>query len=94
MKKIAILTSLGLLFGGMAAAEGDAQIFLAQSCAGGLMSCSPGVNGPGGCYNPGYMRCVRGIICNGDENVCIEDVNPNAVVPYCYNASLPNTCRR
>ncbi|MCC0077507.1 MAG: hypothetical protein H6898_13165 [Rhodobacter sp.] len=68
-------------------------VLVTGQCAGVLTYCAPGALGPGGCYDSANSRCYDGYTCPSNMNLCIEDAAGGAV-PYCYNAALPNTCRR
>lgn len=58
---------------------GDA---LAQQCPGGLVRCSTGSSGSGGCYSPGSATCEDGMICPAPLKVCRMGNKANG---GCYN---------
>lgn len=74
-------------------AVSDGSFQMAQSCSGGSKYCYPGSIAGGGCYNPAYSRCWEGMICPNGQRICTVD-QKGYPTPYCYDPSLPNTCRQ
>ena len=58
-----IMIAAGLLL--MACGVADAA-----QCPIGMNMCSPGPNGRGGCFRPGYATCNAGAVCSSGMSYC------------------------
>ena len=47
----------------------------ADACPQGMRQCTPGPNGPGGCYRQNYMQCLHGAICEEGMRFCPAGAN-------------------